>query len=109
MGGETVSAAHASQIGGGLSPRGRGNRGVGHRLQPCRGSIPAWAGKPPAYDLPHDIGGVYPRVGGETIRRMHAGEHVPGLSPRGRGNPARVCRDQELLWSIPAWAGKPWR
>ena len=50
------------------------------------GSIPAWAGKP--HQSPERIGldQVYPRVGGETRRHIHAMVQPRGLSPRGRGN-----------------------
>ena len=51
------------------------------------GSIPAWAGEPPAPrpaapDLP-----VYPRVGGGTLFTHGLSQWDAGLSPRGRGNP----------------------
>ncbi len=54
---------------GGLSPRGRGNlqRPPGWRGR--QGSIPAWAGEPPAgFKQPHEPR-VYPRVGGGTRQR----------------------------------------
>ena len=87
VGGETVLAAGGALIGGGLSPRGRGNRGCRNGGRPDRGSIPAWAGKPRPVDHPARIGGVYPRVGGETQPTPISACCGRGLSPRGRGNP----------------------
>ena len=69
----------------GLSPRGRGKRGVccggGNR----RGSIPAWAGETPGFidALPLDV--VYPRVGGGNCAHESGLRRLYGLSPRGRG------------------------
>ena len=32
---------------------------------------------------------------------------IPGLSPRGRGHHWEIGRDNQMLGSIPAWAGPP--
>ena len=111
----------------GLSPRGRGNPpAVLYQFTGC-GSIPAWAGKPRMCRRSSRITAVYPRVGGETLRRIgrisnKAGLSprgrgtswglIPimpagGLSPRGRGNLLGAYPDYASRGSIPAWAGKP--
>ena len=46
VGGETGCCCAGSQSVGGLSPRGRGNRGSAFFDSRTSGSIPAWAGKP---------------------------------------------------------------
>ena len=50
----------------GLSPRVRGNRGVGLPLAGVNGSIPACAGEPPGYAAALLAKQVYPRVCGGT-------------------------------------------
>ena len=107
VGGETRSLGQTELSGQGLSPRGRGNppRGDAARV-PIR-SIPAWAGKPRAA-LAAVVGeGVYPRVGGETVGTVGEAAAVEGLSPRGRGNRPLQAAEEDLVGSIPAWAGKP--
>ena len=52
---------------------------------------------------------VYPRVGGETQVLRVALPHLPGLSPRGRGNHQSPPVGRPRNGSIPAWAGKPHR
>ena len=52
----------------GLSPRGRGNHRQRHGDRHQDGSIPAWAGEPPATPWRPPPGWVYPRVGGGTPR-----------------------------------------
>ena len=91
----------------GLSPRGRGNL-LGHGLfRRSNRSIPAWAGEPALTTSTRSRPSVYPRVGGGTAGRSASRRTIPGLSPRGRGNP----RNRRLLrageGSIPAWAGEP--
>ena len=87
VGGETQRRQRHDERRGGPSPRGRGNR-EGQRRRHCAGgSIPAWAGKPRAFDNTGDDDGVQ--------------------SPRGRGNLALVLALVGLPRSIPAWAGKP--
>ena len=71
------------------------------------GSIPAWAGKPPAGSRLDRGNGVYPRVGGETAVMSPATIPPRGLSPRGRGNRDWPQVPDVLEGSIPAWAGKP--
>ena len=50
VGGETGWQAYAGALVEGLSPRGRGNRAGHVPRHRARGSIPAWAGKPAAYE-----------------------------------------------------------
>ena len=91
----------------GLSPRGRGNL-AGRPLQVGRcGSIPAWAGQPPACGFPWHGRKVYPRVGGATFQRRVSSARDAGLSPRGRGNLGPLRPTHRTKWSIPAWAGQP--
>ena len=70
MGGETVTAYVGPGAEVGLSPRGRGNLHSDHLSVTPSGSIPAWAGKPAKGMSAILPAGVYPRVGGETLR-MH--------------------------------------
>ena len=107
VGGETPSDRRMSWRTSGLSPRGRGNHeGRGHRY-PVGRSIPAWAGKPGVLYGCRLPSAVYPRVGGETDRRVISLPISVGLSPRGRGNPKPERPQHRMLGSIPAWAGKP--
>ncbi len=91
----------------GLSPRGRGNRGPDSRVNVGTGSIPAWAGEPPASGKGPMRGRVYPRVGGGTKSQRPSAMVVPGLSPRGRGNRGDDDQRSQIRGSIPAWAGEP--
>ena len=50
--------------------------------------------------------GVYPRVGGGNKAFISLRVRPSGLSPRGRGKPARVQRITDKVRSIPAWAGE---
>ena len=86
VGGGTVGAYDALASCKGLSPRGRGNPGVGERDGLMCGPIPAWAGEPSEAEAWLTATRAYPRVGGGTSRG--AALDVPdwGLSPRGRGN-----------------------
>ena len=95
----------------GLSPRGRGNQPAPLDAGQCRGSIPAWAGKPPGRSCRNRAARVYPRVGGETALTPLPPPSGTGLSPRGRGNPLMQRGFRQVRRSIPAWAGKPpsWR
>ena len=107
VGGETEFDVSGGKTDEGLSPRGRGNQaGRGAHLATGR-SIPAWAGKPPRPSRSRKWPMVYPRVGGETRWRRSPDVRGLGLSPRGRGNPARPGRRRGGRRSIPAWAGKP--
>ena len=91
----------------GLSPRGRGNRGVQRRRLPRRRSIPAWAGEPALARSSPSQSTVYPRVGGGTLKQLRSSFQSPGLSPRGRGNLRAVLHPDHSRRSIPAWAGEP--
>ena len=87
VGGGTPIQPYRQPTRRGLSPRGRGNRGVQRgRLSGCR-SIPAWAGEPLESGHTRHFCGVYPRVGGGT-------PHWSSSACLTRG-------------SIPAWAGEP--
>ena len=100
---QSISATSPS----GLSPRVRGNpRFGGGKHSPTR-SIPACAGEPPS-SLERWYGSeVYPRVcGGTNVNRViNIGQM--GLSPRVRGNPARMIPSIAFSRSIPACAGEP--
>ena len=88
----------------GLSPRVRGNRRSGSKVQPSCGSIPACAGEPVKHISQRALPTVYPRVCGGTRNANGHHGHRAGLSPRVRGN-LRVrglCRDGGR--SIPACA-----
>ena len=87
VGGATLDHDMGNTAGGGLSPRGRGNRADDAGAEGVRRSIPAWAGQPSIAIVPTPANGVYPRVGGATTTSV---------------NPT-VRR----LRSIPAWAGNP--
>ena len=107
VGGETAAATPTTNRNRGLSPRGRGNHGPIDHLQLLYRSIPAWAGKPTERPLSATMLGVYPRVGGETPIPPTFSSSATGLSPRGRGNHRLQSALPGIVWSIPAWAGKP--
>ena len=107
VGGETPCGAPPRRGSSGLSPRGRGNPHAGRSPLPCRGSIPAWAGKPLMPICLRRTIMVYPRVGGETLTRVDRLCRAEGLSPRGRGNRGCDGVSSTCRGSIPAWAGKP--
>ena len=107
VGGGTLNKDGTLATSEGLSPRGRGNPHVYRvRISRC-GSIPAWAGEPGGVVAVARYGAVYPRVGGGTCVIRGQLDHKRGLSPRGRGNPVRICRRYLKRRSIPAWAGEP--
>ncbi len=90
----------------GLSPRGRGKPWFALNPVVAFGSIPAWAGETPPRRTRRGAISVYPRVGGGNSMSISECRYEPGLSPRGRGKPAR-----RAVWiapgrSIPAWAGE---
>ena len=91
---------------GGLSPRGRGKRGlvVLYCVNPW--SIPAWAGETGTLRAPVWVGKVYPRVGGGNFVRYLLRYPARGLSPRGRGKPKAYTARRASRRSIPAWAGE---
>ena len=99
---EEGSAGHA-----GLSPRVRGNPGSSPGLRLRWRSIPACAGKPRHNRRIPILRQVYPRVCGETTSRSTERLRGGGLSPRVRGNLARLVAFLRYLGSIPACAGKP--
>ena len=97
----------AAQVGeGGLSPRGRGKLAWANANRGSEGSIPAWAGETTYRTIRSARLTVYPRVGGGNSMSISECRYEPGLSPRGRGKPPRVCSLCSILRSIPAWAGE---
>ena len=107
VGGETLSGTPGLPGQPGPSPRGRGNPNTSACHYIRSGAIPAWAGKPPRHCRRCRAPGGHPRVGGETQRRVMAGLHKEGPSPRGRGNRAVARGEAVSARAIPAWAGKP--
>ena len=107
VGGETVVRRVSERVGGGPSPRGRGNHREAKIKETELGSIPAWAGKPARGGRSGPRTWVHPRVGGETEGPAFSVDSSQGPSPRGRGNhkPSRLTLAP--FGSIPAWAGKP--
>ena len=91
----------------GLSPRVRGNRGVGAGGVADGRSIPACAGEPLATPETRLEFEVYPRVCGGTGMSGHPGRRLLGLSPRVRGNRPTSPRRAARPGSIPACAGEP--
>ena len=91
----------------GLSPRRRGN--LGRHIAPDQrlGSIPAQAGEPCRGRRGPRRLGVYPRAGGGTRAIATLAIHMPGLSPRRRGNQVRPIFKSAVAGSIPAQAGEP--
>ena len=85
--------------------RGNPRPPVSHRCK--RGSIPAYAGEPCSPGATAARQGVYPRVCGGTCGHIPAPMRRLGLSPRMRGNPARVAGAGRRPGSIPAYAGEP--
>ena len=93
---------------GGLSPRVRGNPGIGYLLLMLSRSIPACAGEPGDIGFHYPSCEVYPRVCGGTVAVAAAMPGKAGLSPRVRGNHQRVSNVARSHRSIPACAGEPW-
>ena len=105
--GGTLGTLADQPLGGGLSPRVRGNL---HHRQPSqrqRRSIPACAGEPTSWGPKATTGRVYPRVCGGTTLGSTVISTRPGLSPRVRGNPGQVHFRGGIHGSIPACAGEP--
>ena len=90
----------------GLSPRGRGKRWALRNGIEERRSIPAWAGETARLFGIRALPAVYPRVGGGNAGRAAYHPSARGLSPRGRGKPARRNMSRGRRRSIPAWAGE---
>ena len=107
VGGGTLLRRLVRALLGGLSPRGRGNRTSSAARGSQHGSIPAWAGEPLYNRVAVRSQPVYPRVGGGTTLKGLLAILASGLSPRGRGNPAKPPQSGILYRSIPAWAGEP--
>ena len=91
----------------GLSPHVRGNRELLQRVAVLIGSIPACTGKPPARRKYLAVCGVYPRMYGETRRRLWRRCACSGLSPHVRGNRPPLAVLSPPTRSIPACTGKP--
>ncbi len=105
--GATLHGAHGLGLGGGLSPRVRGNQTLPLVSAFNRRSIPARAGQP-SLDLAMSPGmWVYPRACGATRWRSSMATRRRGLSPRVRGNRFTLFRPLGLTGSIPARAGQP--
>ncbi len=105
--GGTLPAFSAWVKRSGLSPRVRGNLCDLRIGQQRPGSIPACTGEPPGRNAGLRTAGVYPRVYGGTRERERRRQMKIGLSPRVRGNPARLALALIELRSIPACTGEP--
>ena len=106
--GGTAAVVNLADIGGGLSPRVRGN--LRQLPDACvdLGSIPACAGEPRRQALTATTTKVYPRVCGGTRSRLDELPGGRGLSPRVRGNPPAAAVLPPRWRSIPACAGEPY-
>ena len=105
VGGERDASSARVTCFAGSSPRGRGTRHQGHRPDPRRRFIPAWAGNATRRISWYWSLTVHPRVGGERGCVLGKYDRFAGSSPRWRGT---LCRCWECLLShrfIPAWAG----
>ena len=91
----------------GLSPRMRGNPGLGAGGRAPYRSIPAYAGEPLSYRQKCENSAVYPRVCGGTLQDEPQFFSPRGLSPRMRGNHKPYGRVPPNAGSIPAYAGEP--
>ena len=90
--GGTTQQNQQQQINSGLSPRVRGNRLEVYAIGRGYRSIPACAREPGSWQLLGRAATVYPRVCGGTYGAVSVCATVTGLSPRVRGNPARLSR-----------------
>ncbi len=91
----------------GLSPRVRGNRGLGLESLNSLRSIPACTGEPDHRANRACIRKVYPRVYGGTRIRQWSYAPLSGLSPRVRGNHQSNIDLITQVRSIPACTGEP--
>ena len=107
VGGATFDLREKGVWHSGLPPRGRGNRNPRSIQRMEVRSTPAWAGQPGSWPSGYRHIAVYPRVGGATHAGIPFGESIPGLPPRGRGNPREVFHVRVSRRSTPAWAGQP--
>ena len=105
--GGTMNAVQERIAIGGLSPRVRGNLVAVSQSETIFGSIPACAGEPIAPVYMSMMSTVYPRVCGGTSANVTGYNHLPGLSPRVRGNRGCGRRWDAYARSIPACAGEP--
>ena len=107
-GGGTIVHMESAGLGGGLSPRRRGNRGHCALALERVGPIPAQAGEPRGLDERRALARAYPRAGGGTERALPQGRASMGLSPRRRGNlDSLMLLIRPALGPIPAQAGEP--
>ena len=106
VGGEKGPRPPAGSMHRGSPPRGRGKAGAGDANKGRPGITPAWAGKRAERELPGQLPGDHPRVGGEKMSYWISSPVMGGSPPRGRG---------KAFWSFctcaaaritPAWAGK---
>ena len=105
--GGTVGANRCKGCRRGLSPRMRGNHLHRRNQRRHTGSIPAYAGEPRRTGGWDGLCLVYPRVCGGTAGKCQSATTLRGLSPRMRGNLARIQQPVSQLGSIPAYAGEP--
>ena len=105
--GGTEHEGDVPRVGGGLSPRVRGNRRSRLRGQWSTRSIPARAGEPLSPATCCIAARVYPRVCGGTGHPPDAQLQAGGLSPRVHGNHALIQFAASGRRSIPARAGEP--
>ena len=90
-GGGNSRKSTAKNSGRGLSPHGRG-KPVGNTPKPtCQWSIPARAGETMSSRARRRAGWVYPRTGGGNVVTDPPYFLDGGLSPHGRGKPARAA------------------
>ena len=105
-GGENCVFCVTSRGSRGSSPRGRGKRHLGGPLGPCRGLIPARAGKTSHAITASGLTWAHPRAGGENWLPVGCPRGLEGSSPRGRGKRRKCRRVIILMGLIPARAGK---
>ena len=105
-GGGNVSTTLAMASAAGLSPHGRGKRGL--EISPAipRRSIPARAGETGSWPISPKAGKVYPRTGGGNPNIVRQSGRNSGLSPHGRGKRGVNPGSGHKPRSIPARAGE---
>ena len=105
--GGAASAYTRQSNASGLSPRVRGSLHGEVSKGHLRGSIPAGAGEPSAYQTARLYPRVYPRGCGGAGQFVGGVTWAGGLSPRVRGSPEGLMRTFIKKGSIPAGAGEP--
>ena len=100
------ASCHSSN---GLSPHGRGKRPSQQVAGNPQGSIPARAGETDSPQTAGPLSKVYPRTGGGNCPIPIVYNLRDGLSPHGRGKPARPDATYCPARSIPARAGETTR